>query len=101
MAEHGRAERTLLAAAEDETLAAVRAELARQGVATALGASVGDVLGFVRAALGQGEPPEAPMALQIPPSFAGQPLVTPRADRLRARARRAGARVDGERRGRR
>jgi glycerophosphoryl diester phosphodiesterase len=77
VAEHGRAERTLLAAAEDETLAAVRAELARQGVATALGASIGDVLGYVRAALGQGEPPEAPMALQIPPSFAGQPLVTP------------------------
>jgi glycerophosphoryl diester phosphodiesterase len=76
VAEHGRAERTLLAAAEDETLAAVRAELARQGVATALGASVGDVLGYVRAALGRGEPPPEPMALQIPPSFGGEPLVT-------------------------
>jgi glycerophosphoryl diester phosphodiesterase len=78
VAEHGRAERTLLAAAEDETLAAVRAELARQGVRTALGASVGDVLGYVRAALGQGEPPREPMALQIPPSFSGEPLVTAR-----------------------
>jgi glycerophosphoryl diester phosphodiesterase len=76
VAEHRRAERTLLAAAEDDTLAAVRGELARQGVATALGASVGDVLGFVRAALGQGAPPPEPMALQIPPSFSGEPLVT-------------------------
>ena len=76
VAEHGRAEHTLLAAAEDETLAAVRAELARRGVRTALGASVGDVLGYVRAALGQGEPPREPMALQIPPSFSGEPLVT-------------------------
>jgi glycerophosphoryl diester phosphodiesterase len=78
VAEHARAERTLLAAAEDDTLAAVRAELERQGVRPALGASIGDVLGYVRAALGQGEPPREPMALQIPPSFAGKPLVTPR-----------------------
>jgi glycerophosphoryl diester phosphodiesterase len=77
VADHGRADRTLLAAAEDDTLAAVRAELARQGVATALGASVGDVLAYVRAALGEGAPPAWPMALQIPPSFAGKPLVTP------------------------
>jgi glycerophosphoryl diester phosphodiesterase len=78
VAEQRRAEHTLLAAAEDATLAAVRAELARQSVATALGASVGDVLRYVRAALGQGEPPPEPMALQIPPSFAGEPLVTQR-----------------------
>ena len=78
VAEHARAERTLLAAAEDDTLAAVRAELARRGVRTALGASVGDVLGYVRAALGQGDPPPEPMALQVPPTFAGDPLVTPR-----------------------
>jgi glycerophosphoryl diester phosphodiesterase len=72
-----RAERTLLAAAEDDTLAAVRNELRAKGVETAMGASVGDVLGFVRAALGEGEPPVEPMALQVPPSFGGQPLVTP------------------------
>jgi len=78
VAEHARAERTLLAAAEDGTLAAVRAELARRGVRTALGASAGEVVAYVRAALGQGEPPREPMALQIPPSFAGEPLVTPR-----------------------
>jgi glycerophosphoryl diester phosphodiesterase len=77
VAEHGRAERTLLAAAEDDTLAAVRAELARQHVRTAIGASVGDVRAYVRAALGEGSPPPEPMALQIPPSFQGEPLVTP------------------------
>jgi glycerophosphoryl diester phosphodiesterase len=77
VAECKRAELTLLAAAEDDTLAAVRGELRRQGVETAMGASVGDVLGFVRAAQGQGEPPPEPMALQIPPSFGGRPLVTP------------------------
>ena len=77
VSEHARAERTLLAAAEDETLARVRAELAQRAVHAALGASVGDVLAYVRAALGQGAAPREPMALQIPPSFAGQPLVTP------------------------
>jgi glycerophosphoryl diester phosphodiesterase len=75
--EHERAHLTLLAAAEEATLAAVRRELARRGVAAALGASVADVLGFVRAALGQGAAPKEAMALQIPPSFAGEPLVTP------------------------
>lgn len=77
VAEHERAHLTLLAAAEEPTLAAVRSELARRGVAAAVGASVADVLAFVRAALGQGAAPKEPMALQIPPSFAGQPLVTP------------------------
>ncbi len=76
VAEHERAPLTLLAAAEEQTLAAVRAEVARRSLPVALGASVADVLGFVRAALGQAEPPPGPMALQIPPSFAGQPLVT-------------------------
>lgn len=76
VAEHERADLTLLAAAEADTLAAVRAELARRGVRAATGASVADVLGFVRAALGEGEAPAEPMALQIPPSFAGKPLVT-------------------------
>jgi glycerophosphoryl diester phosphodiesterase len=76
VADHEREGLTLLAAEKDDTMAAVRAELARRGVAAALGASVGDVLGFVRAALGEGAPPKEPMALQIPPSFAGRPLVT-------------------------
>lgn len=77
VAEHDRAHVTLLAAADEATLAAVRAALARRGVAAALGASAADVLAFVRAALGEGAPPKAPMALQIPPRFAGEPLVTP------------------------
>ena len=77
VAEHERAHLTLLAAAEEETLSAVRTELSRRGVAAALGASVADVLGFVRAAIGEGVAPKEPMALQIPPSFGGDPLVTP------------------------
>jgi glycerophosphoryl diester phosphodiesterase len=77
VAEHERAHLTLLAAAEEATLAAVRTEIARRGVPAALGASVADVLGFVRAAIGHGAAPKEPMALQIPPSFAGEPLVTP------------------------
>jgi glycerophosphoryl diester phosphodiesterase len=76
VAEHEREGLTLLAAEKDDTMAAVRTELARCGVAAAVGASVGDVLAFVRAAIGQGAPPKEPMALQIPPSFAGRPLVT-------------------------
>jgi glycerophosphoryl diester phosphodiesterase len=76
VADHEREALTLLAAEKDDTMAAVRAELARRGVAAALGASVGDVLAFVRAALGEGAPPKEPMALQIPPSFSGRPLVT-------------------------
>lgn len=72
-----RADRTLVAAAEDDTMAALRAALARRPFEPAMGASVGDVLGFVRAALGEGEAPPEPMALQIPPDFGGQPLVTP------------------------
>jgi glycerophosphoryl diester phosphodiesterase len=76
VAEHERAHLTLLAAAEAETLAAVRNELARREVAAAVGASAADVLDYVRAALGQGKPPDHVMALQIPPTFAGKPLVT-------------------------
>jgi glycerophosphoryl diester phosphodiesterase len=76
VAEHERENLTLLAAAEEQTLAAVRAELERCKVPAALGASLADVLGFIRAALGQGEAPRGPAALQIPPTFAGRPLVT-------------------------
>ena len=76
VAEHQREDLTLLAAAEGPTLAAVRTELERRGVHAALGASQEDVLGFIRAALGEGEAPRGPAALQIPPTFAGKPLVT-------------------------
>jgi glycerophosphoryl diester phosphodiesterase len=78
VADHEREGLTLLAAEKDDTMAALRAELARRGVGVAVGASVGDVLAFVRAAVGEGTPPKEPMALQIPPSFAGRPLATSR-----------------------
>jgi glycerophosphoryl diester phosphodiesterase len=77
VAQAGRDEITLLAAESDDTMSALRARLAKSGLRPAMGAAVGDVVGFVRAA-GSGEaPPPEPMALQIPPSFAGNPLVTP------------------------
>jgi len=72
----GREDSVLLAAASDEIMADLRAELARTGVRPAVGASAGDVLGCVRAALDGRPPPPGPMALQVPPDFAGRPLVT-------------------------
>ena len=74
---HGRADRTLLAAAEDDAMALLRRALATRDDGPAQGASVGDVLAFVRAALDRTAPPAGPMALQVPPGFGGQPLVTP------------------------
>jgi glycerophosphoryl diester phosphodiesterase len=73
----GRAELTLLTAGQDAAMARLRRCLAETGLAPATGASTGDVIGFVRAAAGGGEPPPEPMALQIPREFAGRPLVTP------------------------
>lgn len=73
----GREERTLLAAEQDDAMRLVRAAVRERGSPVALGASVGDVLGFVRAAIESGEPPAGPMALQIPAEFLGRPLVTP------------------------
>jgi len=57
-------------------MAALRSALAARGLVTAVGASVGDVVGFVRAATEGVAPPLEPMALQIPPSFGGEDLVT-------------------------
>jgi glycerophosphoryl diester phosphodiesterase len=74
---HGREARTLLAAEQDDTMRALREAMRAQRCGAALGASVGDVLGFVRAAVAGTEPPAGPMALQIPAEFAGRPLVTP------------------------
>jgi len=74
---HGRAERTLLAAEHDAIMRRIHAERARSGLDPALGASVGDVLAFVRAAISGEEPDSEAMALQIPTEFAGRPLVTP------------------------
>jgi glycerophosphoryl diester phosphodiesterase len=71
-----RAYRTLLAAGEDDTMAAIRRALGGPGEQPATGACLGDILGFIRAATSGGPPPEEPMALQIPSTFGGRPLVT-------------------------
>ncbi len=75
--ETGREALTLLAAEQDDAMRLLRAAVRERGSPVALGASVGDVLGFVRAAIESGEPPAGPMALQIPAEFLGRPLVTP------------------------
>lgn len=72
----GREDTVLLAAASDATMADLRAHLAETGVRPAVGASAGDVLACVRAALDGAPPPPGPMALQVPPDFGGRPLVT-------------------------
>jgi len=71
-----REETTLLTAGEDDAMSALRARLAEIGLRPALGAAPGDVVRFVRAAAEGAAPPPEPMALQIPPTFAGNPLVT-------------------------
>jgi glycerophosphoryl diester phosphodiesterase len=73
----GRAERTLLAAADPQVMENLRAAVKRRGVDVAIGASAADVLGFVRSALDGSPPPQGPMALQVPADFGGRPLVTP------------------------
>jgi glycerophosphoryl diester phosphodiesterase len=73
-----RAGHTLLAAADPGIMAALREAAARKKVPVAIGASVADVLAFVRAALDGKPPPPGPMALQVPPDFGGRPLVTAR-----------------------
>ena len=72
----GRAEKTLLTAGSDEIMASLREQLRKTGAPVAIGASTADVLGFVRAALGGGDPPSDSMALQIPAQFGGRPLAT-------------------------
>jgi glycerophosphoryl diester phosphodiesterase len=76
VADAGREKRTLLTAGGDAAMARLRRRLAETGLAPAVGASAGDVLGFVRAALSGTAPPPEPMALQIPDDFGGRPLVT-------------------------
>jgi len=77
VAEHARAELTLLAAERDPLMAKIRARVAARSVPVAIGAALGDVLEFVRSAI-EGTAPQSPaMALQIPVDFAGRPFVTP------------------------
>jgi glycerophosphoryl diester phosphodiesterase len=71
-----RAGTCLLTSADDGIMADLRAHVARSGVPVALGACTGEVAAVALAAAA-GEPvPSGPMALQIPPDFGGQPLVT-------------------------
>jgi glycerophosphoryl diester phosphodiesterase len=74
--ELGMEARVLLAAAEDPIMADLRAHVAKVGARCAIGASTGDVVGFVRSALDGQAPPPGAMALQVPPGFANRPLVT-------------------------
>jgi glycerophosphoryl diester phosphodiesterase len=76
VAEAGREKLTLLTSAHDGAIARLRRRLREIGLSPAIGASAGDVIGYVRAAVAGTEPPEGPMALQIPTEFAGRPLVT-------------------------
>lgn len=72
-----RADLTLLAAEHDPTMEAIREQTRSRGLAPAIGASVGEVVGFVRSALEGRPPPAGVMALQIPTEFGGNPLITP------------------------
>jgi len=72
----GSALRTLLTAGDDALMGELREQVARRGAAVALGASAREVGDFLRSALEGKPPPPGPMALQVPPDFAGRPLVT-------------------------
>ncbi len=74
--ETDRAPRTLLTAGEDAAMATLRAEIARAGLQPALGASSGEIAAFIHAVLQGAPPPPGLQALQVPPAFSGQPLVT-------------------------
>jgi glycerophosphoryl diester phosphodiesterase len=76
VARRARAGDVLLTSANDLLMAELRAHVAAARVEVALGASTGEVARFAVAALRGETPPRGPMALQIPPDFAGQPLVT-------------------------
>lgn len=67
---------TLLTAADDALMEALRAGVKREGARVALGASTGEVARFAVAAARGDAPPPGPMALQIPTTFGGRPLVT-------------------------
>jgi glycerophosphoryl diester phosphodiesterase len=72
----GHPERRLLTSGEDRLMARLRAEVARRALPVALGASTGEVVAFLRAAIERRPPPPGPMALQVPAEFGGRPLVT-------------------------
>jgi glycerophosphoryl diester phosphodiesterase len=76
IAEHERGELTLLTAEKDDVMARIRAERRNRESPVAIGASVADVLAYVRSAVAHEAPETDSMALQIPTEFGGQPLIT-------------------------
>jgi glycerophosphoryl diester phosphodiesterase len=76
--EAGRVALTLVTSGEDPIMQRIRDEAARRDAGVALGASAGEVGRFALAALRGDTPAPGTMALQVPPGFAGQPLVTGR-----------------------
>lgn len=77
VAAFGRADRTLLTAADETLMDPLKAEISASENKPALGASTLDVVRFVHAAVEGEPPPQGPQALQIPCEFGGNPLVTP------------------------
>jgi glycerophosphoryl diester phosphodiesterase len=67
---------TLLTAGDDEIMANLRDRLGRLADPIAQGASERDIRDFLQCAAAGTEPAPGPMALQVPPDFDGQPVVT-------------------------
>jgi glycerophosphoryl diester phosphodiesterase len=72
-----RADRTLLAAGENAIMRDLRRALESRSIAPAVGASLEEIVAAVASAVGGSPMPSGVMALQIPSSFAGNPLATP------------------------
>jgi glycerophosphoryl diester phosphodiesterase len=72
-----RADRTLLAAGENPIMEILRDALSRHPVRPAVGASLAEIVQAVASATSGAAMPEGVMALQVPPSFMGNPLITP------------------------
>lgn len=71
-----RDDRTLLAAGENPIMEGLRAALREHTARPALGASLAEIVQAVNSAISGAPMPEGVMALQVPPSFMGNPLVT-------------------------
>jgi len=71
-----RADRTLLAAGENSIMRDLRRALRTRSIAPALGASLEEIVAAVSSAVSGSPMPPGVMALQIPASFAGNPLAT-------------------------
>jgi glycerophosphoryl diester phosphodiesterase len=77
VAEHERAERTLLVAGDDALMQSLRAEISKQGVDVATSASVSEIVAVIRSAQSGSAPPREIQSLQVPEQFGGSDLVTP------------------------